>query len=452
MPAVVSNSGVVGLPGDRYKVSLSLKSNGKYRKVDWVKLPADDLSKAQDFRHAYYVFGGFSNHAFVEMETYEEGTHVAKIQLQAEVAEFKIARDRDWDQLFFPDEGTSGQDAHIVGPSSNCCGQAWKIAGQRGDIFLVTFKRRLTSEEKDEKSMSWSFVANEPFDEEERIKGLTFQIVRCSSQSPQPVEMQPNKDRTVFTGDLVVDDTCAESFQIMQNGCWLSLVHPNTQAANFRDEGHEVQGPDNKGIMKMWVIGNHDEDDTDSGARFRIYLVLEAGRPRRIRWERLREGSEEPGSSEALPSSDDASWHVVPAAAPAAAASDEGSSSTEDSAKVAEDRKEGSSGEGSLDLVVLEDKASAPAANGEHSAASEGSAAEPAALEDQAHEPAALEDRSNAPAALEDRQDSLAALEDWVDASAALEDLPADPAEDRGRRGSPASREDGGHQREAAGS
>mmetsp|Transcript_6355 Transcript_6355/g.18130 ORF Transcript_6355/g.18130 Transcript_6355/m.18130 type:complete len:1387 (+) Transcript_6355:32-4192(+) len=287
MPELVCNSELIGSPGDLYRVRLLLSGNGKYRKVEWRKLPASVPPRmAQDFYHAYYVVGDFSFWLFDEMEASGEGRYAARVQLLAPSAGFQIVRDQDWDQCFFPNSG-SGQDSGVQGPSAMVGGRVWTIEGKPGDVFIIGFRRFVDEGGQDRMSIGWQVQMNAPYDVRKITRDFKYYVAGSSSEFRELSEMAPNEDRSVFVADVRLGESGTETFQILLHGNWASLVHPNLRSASFRSPDHEVQGPHSWGMSNVWAIGQDKEDEAEPGCYFRVFLGIEDGYPRSIHWKKL---------------------------------------------------------------------------------------------------------------------------------------------------------------------
>lgn len=295
MPLMEQDIDLHGMPGDLYKVRLLLSGGGKYKKVEWEKLPASSLPDIEEYTHTYHLVGDFSQWFFEPaMEVKEEGVYVGRMQLVDTYTDFQIARDKDWDQLLYPTHGHD-QDAIIHGPHPMGFGKFWRAEGEPGDLFEVCFKRRVLSGgqegQKEPMSISWQYIANKTLPPEQVFK---YSVITSSNEFNELMDMEPlEEDREVYTSDITIGTSCTEGFQIILDGNWASVIHPNRRTSSFREPGHEVQGPDHRGTTYLWVIGKDDVDKAKPGDVFRIFMrVMAGGRPVDLRWKKIHSAPE----------------------------------------------------------------------------------------------------------------------------------------------------------------
>nr|AQS99239.1 type I polyketide synthase [Gambierdiscus excentricus] len=285
MPVMENNRALIGAPGDLYRVRFHLTGGGRYRRVEWSKVPPGANVELPEYTHSYYIAGDHNFWCFSKMDSHGGGKYSLKVQLLDESTTFQVIRDKDWDQTFCPKIEHAAQDAEI--DSCNMGGgnaRKWKISGQAGDSFQVVFERSVSVDgSEDIRHISWELIANEAIDRVEMSKGHKYFVVGSWNKF-EPAEMYFDEDRGAFILEMkmVLAEEC---FQILLNQNWLSLVYPSSREASFHDQNHEVKGPDTSGSYNCWVVGRHGDDDAKAGNLVRIFLFLEAGLPKRVAWE-----------------------------------------------------------------------------------------------------------------------------------------------------------------------
>lgn len=156
-----------GMPGDQYQVKLQVA--GKWRSVIWEKLPVEADAKALSVvtYGSYYVVGSWSQWSFQEMK--EDPTTRGLFSLDAKLSgyaafstnfEFRIVRNKDWTQVFYPTEHDSsvGKNASAVGgPEDDGQSLYFFLQGTPGDVFRIEFQRDVSST-GDVKNVSWRKV------------------------------------------------------------------------------------------------------------------------------------------------------------------------------------------------------------------------------------------------------------------------------------------------------
>jgi len=211
-----------------------------------------------------------------------KGVYAAEVHLLKEKSNFQIFRDRDWDQGFYP--GTeAGADAEILGPDGLGQGKNWQMAGKVGDVFRVEFQRRVRREE-DRRAIRWEWIRFEEVDFEALDKSNSYGIVGSWNQF-QNVKVMHRDDTGLLWQEIIVGKTGEETFQILLNDNWLAALHPNVNHATMGAD-HALEGPDDAGSGKYWLIGAGQGQDIGPGDHAKIYLQLDGGKPCRVWWEK----------------------------------------------------------------------------------------------------------------------------------------------------------------------
>lgn len=154
-----------GNPGDQYEIQLLVA--GKYRAVSWKKV--SPLANGTESSHdpsiigKYYIAGSWNYWTFQEMavSTADSEVYIATVTQSHSPAAFVIVRNKDWDQVFYPDSERSARDAKVgcqstavAGPDEALSGLTWILGGRQGDIFQVEFQRSIAGG-KDSRRICW---------------------------------------------------------------------------------------------------------------------------------------------------------------------------------------------------------------------------------------------------------------------------------------------------------
>mmetsp|Transcript_30893 Transcript_30893/g.88871 ORF Transcript_30893/g.88871 Transcript_30893/m.88871 type:complete len:1295 (+) Transcript_30893:66-3950(+) len=289
MPTADLNAQFLGQPGDRYRIRLHVR--GKYKRVEWAKLPETIDTSAMEvepaFAHRYHIIGDHNYWTFDEMEpaTGEEGLHIATVQLLSDKSHFQVYRDGDWDQGFHPSIAGGSSSSEIRGPDALGHGINWQISGAVGDLFKVEFRRRRVGG-ADERSVRWGFDRAGSVDFEEQAKSHKYFCISSSTNFEAPSEMRRDEANGHFSLELPVGRSGVEYFQLLHNGNYMAALHPDIKDASMHDDGHKLEGPDDGGADKFWAIGQNPKDELKPGDHVIIHLHLQGGRPMRVWWER----------------------------------------------------------------------------------------------------------------------------------------------------------------------
>ncbi|CAJ1427227.1 unnamed protein product, partial [Effrenium voratum] len=214
----------------------------------------------------------------------EKGVYTAEVQILKSPSNFQIYRNRDFLQGFHPSTDTEDD---ITGPSAYNQGLHWKLSGQVGDIFKVTFRRSVRRDE-DKRSISWEKTGSREVDFEELAKSHQYFLVGSWNAFEHAREMKKvdQDGKVVFQQEVTVGQSGTEAFQILLNRNWLAAVHPDKNEA-IQSDGHRLLGPDDEGAEKYWAIGADPSDDLSAGSHAMIYLELSKGLPHRVWWQKF---------------------------------------------------------------------------------------------------------------------------------------------------------------------
>merc|ERR1719284_702067 len=122
-----------GVLGDSFRINLRVA--GRWRVVDWEKISSDD----RDLRACvgkYYITGSWNDWSWEEM-TEADGRYFVEVTLLRDGGEFQIARNRDWNQVFYPSFARASFEwpSEVLGPDGRGHGHNWILDGEAGDVF-----------------------------------------------------------------------------------------------------------------------------------------------------------------------------------------------------------------------------------------------------------------------------------------------------------------------------
>ncbi|CAE7846567.1 HERC1, partial [Symbiodinium sp. KB8] len=153
IPVVEQDAHMVGMPGDSYRVRLTL---GDMRRVDWQKLPRSASFSSEALPpSSYYVAGDFNFWDFQRMEeehpssSSKSRSFVTEVRLRSDKDTFQVVQNKDWDQAFYP-EGSATDPSSLRGPDAFGALKGWRLPGKAGDVFRIHFRRSMPSAGTDE--------------------------------------------------------------------------------------------------------------------------------------------------------------------------------------------------------------------------------------------------------------------------------------------------------------
>jgi hypothetical protein len=292
MPLVEKNKEDWGVPGDMYKVSLYIW--GSFKKVTWEKV-VGQVNRSELRERKYYIFGDHSHWAFQEMNK-EGNDHIAQITCLKAGSTFQIACDRDLDQVFYPTypsltaTKSPCHASEIAGPDRDGMFMKWRLPSKVGDVFGIKFTRIINTDgTESERSLSWDFIRSSEVDFEELAKSHRYSIVRLSQPTVAlPMTYDDTAESKSWNGRFKLGPVAREKFTVLMNDNWSSSVHPNMNQVNFRDDDYSLEGPDDGGHQKYWLVGKHEEDRSQLKPfdDIEVRLAMEKGMPKSISWGR----------------------------------------------------------------------------------------------------------------------------------------------------------------------
>jgi len=210
--------------------------------------------------------------------------HSIEVQLRRPTTNFQIYRDADWEQGFYPRATSSDHSGEVRGPDALGHGKNWQICGSVGDHFRIDFRRQAV-DAADLREIRWAFVKSGRVDFEEEAKSHRYHYASSSTDFQSLSEMKLSEDGRSFSIEVVLDSSGIEKFQIFLNANALAAVRPSLDGATMHD-GHTVEGPDNGGACRYWVMGPHPQDGLAPGSTAIVRLHIEDGLPKRVSWEK----------------------------------------------------------------------------------------------------------------------------------------------------------------------
>nr|AQS99221.1 type I polyketide synthase [Gambierdiscus polynesiensis] len=246
-----------GLIGAKYRIRLSIA--GKYRMVDWERLtgrPEDeqDAPAIADAARSlepgsYFISADWNGWGFEAMRSSAD-VHELDVHLTRSGGEFQIVRDRDWDQVFYPDADIVG------GPDDASKGRSWNLNGRRGQTFRITFRRE-NEAGVDVKAVSWEKTGTQDLSETQREAAARTRYAVFGSWNSGTRLRELKWSGVYHYFYLELGATAKESFQLVQDGNWNRIFHPSVADASSGSD-HEVVGPsasDGRSCGLNWTVG-----------------------------------------------------------------------------------------------------------------------------------------------------------------------------------------------------
>eukprot|EP00747_Dinoflagellata_sp_TGD_P114663 gnl/TRDRNA2_/TRDRNA2_171982_c1_seq1.p1 gnl/TRDRNA2_/TRDRNA2_171982_c1~~gnl/TRDRNA2_/TRDRNA2_171982_c1_seq1.p1 ORF type:complete len:385 (+),score=73.58 gnl/TRDRNA2_/TRDRNA2_171982_c1_seq1:81-1157(+) len=247
-----------GRIGQQYRVHLRIA--GKYRVVDWEKLDTDDsqqqLSKGKVGSAAsYQVVANWNGWSCEEMtpDSSQPGVFTYQATVLQKFPKFNILMNEDWGQMLYPlDYGSEG----VVGPDDDGRGFMWYLDGAKpGDVVRISFQRTLEYG-LDSKKVSWEVIDTATLTEEEQAIGRLTRLYLVGSWDnfKRPHELLSFGQEREFCRVIQIGLEREETFQILQDGDWNDIVHPDTFNATQKSA---IRGPSTSdtALGLNWCIG-----------------------------------------------------------------------------------------------------------------------------------------------------------------------------------------------------
>jgi hypothetical protein len=286
-----------GFPGAQYRVRLQVA--GKWRTVVWERVsqgsPPTSLAARPPFSGAgrsgasrYFVTGSFNYWGFQEMKSASsEGTFRTEVTVtRPGGADFQIVRNEDWMQVMYPSyDGAPGGDEEILGPDDESMGTSWHIAGKPGETFSIEFQRLADSSGSGQMKVCWSSLGSRSMSKHQLEEAAQVKYFLISSldgfRSRKEMSRLADGD---FAHEVVLGREAEVQFQVLRDGNFAEVLHPNKEDANPHVE-HMLVGPAPWSPL-CWTIGKDPADETSTGKAYTVKLIMgRNGIPRTITWE-----------------------------------------------------------------------------------------------------------------------------------------------------------------------
>jgi len=284
---------LVAEPGDKFRIRLHLQ--GRWRMVDWEKLPQvekEDTPAERAFEASltglvgtYQVAGSWNLFDLQAMKCnplQRHRHHVEVIIPRDGEQHFYLVRNEDRNQVIGPAAAVSRTtgSALLSGWNQRCPLHYWVFYAAAGDVFNIEFERTA-----DQLQVNWNKVRSGDSVPEE----LTQMHLRKKYMVRFCFDDWSNHSYQMsWTGDyyqvfVELNELAKASFLIYEEGTPSRCLYPSIKDAHCKEE-HELQGPgvlDNESLF--WTIGA-EEDKAALGSRYEIRLRLDEGVPTKVDW------------------------------------------------------------------------------------------------------------------------------------------------------------------------
>jgi hypothetical protein len=281
--------------GDKYQVHLKIA--GRWRTVWWEKISAaapvvEESSQNRTTKAStsgnYSVVGSWNDWKMEDMveDPSSPGTFTLEFTIRwSEGAEFQIARNKDWAQVFHPPSERCVDASNIVGPDGDGTGRNWLVEGNPGERIRIKFHRAVSSD-SDLRKVSWETIETERLRKEE-VTPPSYSLKGSWDEYAKPRDLE--WDGKSFKCFVQLGEAAAEEhFYIIKGGHEGEAIFPNCRNASPH-MFHTLQGPGPNRHQLMWTIGRQPEDQASSGARYEITLQLaqDTSKPKKLVWQKM---------------------------------------------------------------------------------------------------------------------------------------------------------------------
>lgn len=284
---------LVAEPGEKFRIRLHLQ--GRWRMVDWEKLPQvekEDTPAERAFQASltglvgtYQVAGSWNLFDLQAMKCnplQRQRHHVEVIIPRDGEQHFYLVRNEDRNQVIGPAAAVSRTtgSALLSGWNQRRPLHYWVFYAAAGDAFNIEFERTA-----DQLQVNWNKVRSGDSVPEE----LTQMHLRKKYMVRFCFDDWSNHSYQMsWTGDyyqvfVELNELAKASFLIYEEGSPSRCLYPSIKDAHCKEE-HELQGPavlDNESLF--WTIGA-EEDKAALGSRYEIRLRLDEGVPTKVDW------------------------------------------------------------------------------------------------------------------------------------------------------------------------
>ena len=287
---------LVALPGDKFKIRLHLQ--GRWRMVDWEKLPqvpTEDTPAERAFQASlcglvgtYQVAGSWNLFEMQAMkpEPSQRKTHCVDVLLSRDGEQhFHLLRNEDRNQVIGPQTSLSRSPGSAVLSAWNQRSPLhhWVFYGLAGDVFRIEFDRT-----QDEMQVRWNKLESGKAVPEE----ITLMHLRKKYMVRLCFDSWSNHFYQMFwAGEyyqlfVELNELAKASFLIYEEGSPSRCIYPPVKDANPYQEPKELRGPGTlDGESYFWTIGA-EEDKPALGSRYeiRLHVDSESKVPMKVDW------------------------------------------------------------------------------------------------------------------------------------------------------------------------
>lgn len=250
------------LIGARYRVRLYC--TGKYRMVDWERLTgraeledqaAVVAEAAQALpQSAYFVSADWNGWGFEQMAESGDGRYFLDVHVLRLGGEFQIVRNRDFEQVLYPEDSeTSGDASNVSGPDDQSLGRSWYLNGRRGNTFRIELSR-VNQNGLDMRNVSWTKTGDQELTDEEKKVVQRPRYAVCGSWNKFSRMRELKWNGSYYYCFIELGSEGKEDFQLTQDFDWGKVFHPQTAEAGL---GVDVAGPASGDSVAnlCWTIG-----------------------------------------------------------------------------------------------------------------------------------------------------------------------------------------------------
>lgn len=277
----------LGKPGDQYLVTFSW-SKDSLKNLEWDRLEGE----RGDYRRGeYFIAGSWTCWDFVALQNLGGGHWRTEAQMTSLGLEFVFARDEDPGQLVVPEvqldgdgqpTATGTQSCPVLGPDTRAesvqMAARWKIDGDVGDVFRISFFRSL--DDSNAMDVSWERMGRSPVAEPEPRYFLVGTRNRWGKDGF--LEMARVGQTSSYSANLDLKDK-QESFRIVLFKRLDLSLRPDKQDCT-QMQAHEVLGPSPASDDRCWAIGKAATDKARLGDVFAVTLDASS---KKVGWRKL---------------------------------------------------------------------------------------------------------------------------------------------------------------------
>nr|AQS99229.1 type I polyketide synthase [Gambierdiscus excentricus] len=285
----------LGQIGDQYRVHLKIA--GKFRSVTWEKVGSVDPSLVPVSE--YYITSDWNGWTLEKMMRDGDVWNV-EVQLLRKGGEFQIVRNQDWGQMFCSDTPGASETSVAHGPYDVGMARtfSWYLKGIPGDYFCISFERKT-------KEVRWEKLKNEPLTDEQKLisKRAVVSVVGSWSDGYRQSHLlwggavtanlpwAGSDAPALYHFFVEIGPDGQESFQLLQDGSWDIIVHPNVPIYASKTPHWLMTSPNTGEALRLvWVLGG--DDGATPGDIFKVKVATVGSRVSRVTWAKAERGEE----------------------------------------------------------------------------------------------------------------------------------------------------------------